>query len=486
MSNMKILGLNPPSIFTKNVARDLLWGCWCKGRRIAGVQFPPLPLMYVGTVLKTRGHDVDIIDAQAEGISIPNIENKIKDYDIVFLISATMSYNEDSEMLARLKKKNPHLITIVFGAHPTFLPYEALKKESVDIIVRKEAEFIIRDLMDALSTGSDEWKKVLGIGYREDGKAILNPDYPYIENLDELPIPDRNFLSNDIYYYNPIVKYFPWATALSSRGCPGRCTFCTSPSYYGPKYRARSPENVVDEILYLKDLGFREIFYRDELFTLDKRMVMNICKIIITKKIDISWICSVKANTTTYDMLKIMKEAGCRFIRVGVESGVQEILDSVKKDVKIEQIIDTFYWAQKLKIETHAHLMLGMPGETDRTISQTFDFVKKIKPSTVTYGIMTPYPGTEIYRQVLEIDPSFGDGTHINAASIHTNASFSKAFTTLPQKKLEKYIRKGYLKFYMRLRYILERFLKVNDIDELRRLVLAGSQIFGFITRGDE
>lgn len=478
---MKILGLNPASIFSKNVARDLLWGCWCKGRRIAGVEFPPLPLIYVGTVLKERGYHVDIIDAQAEKIPLEIIEGKIKDYDLLFLISATMSYQEDTEILSRLKKINNKLITVVFGAHATFLPEQALEKESVDIIVRKEAEFIIRDLVDFLSKGNNEWKKVKGIGYRENGKIVINDDYPYIKNLDDIPIPDRSFLPNNIDYYNPIIKRIPWTTALSSRGCPSTCTFCTAPSYYGPIYRARSPINVIEELLYLKKLGFKEIFYRDEIFTSIPKRVFDICEKILSNKIDLSWICSVKASTASYDMLKIMKISGCRYIRIGVESGVQEILDAVDKKVKIEQIENTFRWANELKIETHAHMMVGLPGETDETIEKTFKFIQKIKPSTVTYGIMTPYPGTKIYKSVVDNMPEYGDGSHINANKIHTDASFSKIFSNIPQEKLQKYVKKGYIRFYLRISYLLNRLLKVRDMDELRRLVIAGSNVFGFI-----
>jgi radical SAM superfamily enzyme YgiQ (UPF0313 family) len=483
---MKILGLNPPSKYSKNVARDLLWGCWCKGRRIAGVQFPPLPLMYVATVLKVNGFSVDVLDAQAQAMNLEAIEEEIVSYDVVFLISATMSYNEDAEILTRLKQKNPRLKTIVFGAHPTFLPLEALKKTSVDIIVRKESEFVIRDLVKALSNNSHEWKKVAGIGYRENGQSVINPDYPYIDNLDDLPIPDRSFLPPKIDYYNPIVKHFSWTTALSSRGCPSRCSFCTAPSYYGPKYRARSAQNVVEEMTYLSNLGFREIFYRDEVFTLDKERVFEICDRIMKAKITMAWICSVKASTASLEMLKAMKGAGCRLIRIGVESGVQDILNSVKKDVKISQIEDVFRWAQEVKLDTHAHMMLGMPGETEDTVRTTFDFVKKIKPSTITYGIMTPYPGTEIYNQVVAQDPSFGDGTRINAQSIHTNASFSKIFSRIDEKKLEQYVQEGYQRFYMRPAYIFERLSQVRDWQELKRLVLAGTQVFRFIMQGDQ
>lgn len=483
---MKILGLNPPSKFSKNVARDLLWGCWCKGRRIAGVQFPPLPLMYVATVLKKDGHDVDVLDAQAEVVSVSEVEERISNYDVLFLISATMSYAEDAETLALLKKKNPRLITIIFGSHATFLPHEALKRWSVDIIVRKESEYVIRDLVRAFSQGGDAWKKVPGIGFKQDGQDIINPDYPYVENLDELPIPDRSFLPKNLFYYNPIVKYSNWTTALSSRGCPSRCTFCTSPFYYGPKYRARSAQNVFEEIVYLRDLGFKEIFYRDELFTIDKERVFDICNKIIDAKIDVSWICSVKASTTSFEMLKAMKEAGCRFIRVGVESGSQAILDNVKKDVKIGMVENTFLWARQLKIDTHAHMMLGMPGETERSIAETFSFIQRIKPSTITYGIMTPYPGTEVYRQVLAADPSFGDGTGIDIRSVHTNASFSRIFTDLDQAKLEKYVQEGYRRFYMRPIYILNRLSRIRSWREFLRLFSAGNQVFRFIVSGDQ
>lgn len=482
---MKILGLNPPSKYSKNVARDLLWGCWCKGRRIAGVQFPPLPIIYVATILKKDGFSVDVLDAQGEGLTLADVEKMIVNYDVVFLISATMSYAEDAEVLECLKKKNPRLKTIVFGSHATFLPHEALKRNSVDIIVRKESEYVIRDLVRALRNGGDEWKKVPGIGFRQDGQVIINQDYPYIDNLDELPIPDRSFLSKNVFYYNPIVKYSEWTTALSSRGCPSRCTFCTSPSYYGPKYRARSAQNVFEEMLYLRDLGFKEIFYRDESFTIDKKRVFDICTRFIDAKVNVSWICSVKASTASFDMLNAMKEAGCRLIRIGVESGVQEILNNVKKDVKIGQVEDTFRWARQLKIDTHAHMMLGMPGETDETIKKTFAFINKIQPSTITYGIMTPYPGTEIYRQVLAVDPSFGDGTGIDIRSIHTNASFSKIFTKLEQGRLEQYVQEGYRRFYMRPSYILKRLARIRSWAEFIRLFTAGGQVFRFIVSGD-
>ncbi len=483
---MKVLGLNPPSRFSGNVARDLLWGCWCKGRRIAGVQFPSLPLMYVATVLKEDGHDVDVIDAQAQGLTLPQVQEQIHKYDAVFLISATMSFAEDAEVLATLKERNPRLLTIVFGSHATFLPESALKSASIDVIVLKEAEFVIRDLLRSFPKGSSEWQKTPGIGFRRDGKPVINPEYPYILNLDELPIPDRSFLPPGVSYFNPIVKHNEWTTALSSRGCPSRCTFCTAPGYYGPMYRTRSAQNVVKELEYLSSLGFKEVFYRDELFTVDKQRVFEICRLIKEKNLKISWICSVKASTAKRDLLVAMKEAGCHMIRVGVESGVQSILNTVRKDVKISQIEDTFRWANEIDLETHAHMMLGMPGETEETIKQTFAFIEKINPTTITYGIMTPYPGTEIYDEVLKADPTLGDGTSLSAKTLHTDATYSKIFTSVDRAKIEAAVKEGYRRFYMRPSYILKKFSKVRSLDDFNRLVFAGSNVFGFVVKGDE
>jgi anaerobic magnesium-protoporphyrin IX monomethyl ester cyclase len=482
---MNILGLNPPSRFSKNVARDLLWGCWCRGKRIAGVQFPPLPLLYVATVLKQAGHTVTVLDAQARGKTPEDVESVIPAYDLVFMISATMSYAEDMALIGRLKKKNPRLIAIVFGAHATFLPRQALQYSEVDIIVRHEAEFCLHDLVNALSRGGDAWKQVPGIGYREDGRPHVNPPYPYIDDLDAIPFPDRSLLPDDLYYYNPVIKQYPWATLLSSRGCPGRCTFCTSPGYYGTHYRYRSAVNVVNEIEALAAAGMRELFFRDEVFTGNVKRVYDICRLIGERNISMSWICSVKANTLEYDMLKVMKKAGCRMIRIGVESGVQELLDAVNKDVAIEKTAAVFSWARELGLETHAHVMLGLPGETDDTVRRTFGFINRMRPSTVTYGIMTPYPGTPIYEQVLACDRSYGDGTRIDAGQVHTNASFSRVFTDIPRQRLERYVREGYRRFYMRGGYVFERLINVRDLHELRRLALAGMHVFDFIVRGD-
>jgi len=259
---MKIVLFIPPSKQSKNVARDLVYGCWCKGKRIAGIQFPPLSLILVGTVLKQSGFDVILLDAAAEMLSMAAVKTRIKDCDFLIMLTSTMTINEDAAILKELKNNLPSLTTIVFGGHVTVEPQSSLSKGGIDIIARREGEYIIRDLFLAFKNNQD-WTKVKGVSYLKNGRYIENENYPLIENLDDLPIPDRNFLLKDIDYYNPIVKRLPYTTMFTSRGCPGLCTFCSSPIFYGRAIRAMSAKRVLEEIREVVKLGYKEIFFRD-------------------------------------------------------------------------------------------------------------------------------------------------------------------------------------------------------------------------------
>jgi len=480
---MKVLLLVPASKYTKNVARDLIYGCWCKGKRIGGISFPPLPHFLIATILRDSGHQAKVIDASFLPHGMFDVENLIIEYDFLIILTSTMTCKEDASSLVRLKKKNPRLKTILFGAHPTFMPMQTLSLEGVDFIVRGESELVIKELIDAYEKKDESWKKVLGIGWKEKNRVFINERHPFIENLDTLPIADRNLLlhSNKIDYFNPVVKRIPYTTMMTSRGCPGRCIFCSSPPFYGAKYRMQSPDRVVREIEYLRNQGFKEIFFRDETFTASRRRVVEICNEIINRKIDITWICSVRVGTVDYELMKLMKRAGCHMLRVGVETGIQQLLDNIKKDIRIEDTEKLFYLAHKIGMDTHAHCMLGVPGETWETINETIKFVKKIDPTIVTFGICTPYPGTELFRMVEEKHPEIGDGTQCDLSRLHTFAFFNRYFTNLTENLLELGIRRAYRKFYLRPEYILKRLFNLNSLDEFRRVLIAGTQVLQFI-----
>ncbi|MBS3164420.1 radical SAM protein [Candidatus Woesearchaeota archaeon] len=477
---MKVLVLSPPTSATQNVVRDLIYGCWCKGKRIAGAKSPPTNLLYVATMLKQQGHDVRLLDATAEYKTAEYVKEIIPQYDAVVESTSTMSFTEDADFLKELKAINPRLTTMMFGSHVTFNPVDSLNyAKELDIVVRKEPDLVVRDVVNALERG-ESWKEVKGISYREDGRLKQNPDAPWIEELDRLPIPDRSLLPAGVDYFNPIVKRIPYTTAMSSRACPAECSFCTVPFFYGVRVTCRSANNVFEEMRYLQERGFREVWFRDETFTVYGKRNRELYAMLGKEKVDITWICNARVNTVTREMLQQMKRAGCHLIKFGVESGVQSILDNVSKGATLQQARDAFKLCREVGIDTHAHMMLGMPGDTRETVEQSIRFVKSLRPSTVTFGICTPYAGTEMFFQVAKEHPEIRDGTGLNLKNLHEKAFFNQYFTDLGAEELEAYLHRAYRDFYFRPGYVLERFSRVNSVEELRRLVMAGTQVFGF------
>src|SRR3989338_3548270 len=439
---MDVLFLVPP---TKqkgkiiNIPRDLVYGCWCKGKRIAGVTFPPVSQVQTSTVVKEAGHNVTFLDAAGGGIDIKEIKSKIQDFQIVVMQTSTMTVQQDAGILKELKEANPDLMTIVNGSHPTFEPEHTVSLEGIDIAVRRESEYIVRDLLNALDQKNNSWKKVKGIAYLDENKnPVVNEFYPMIQSLDDLPCPDRSMLPKNVEYFNPIVKRLPYTTMYSSRGCPGMCTYCSSPPFYGNKVRMRSAEKMLEDVRTITSQGYKEIFFRDENFTSSKKRVMKFCQGIIDEKLDITWIVSSRADYFDKEMIEKMKEAGCHMVRIGVETGSKELLENVKKEVTLDQVQEVFKWCHETHMNTHAHLMIGMPGETLETIQETADFIKEIKPTVITCGICTPYAGTELFKQVKEKYPEIGDGSDLNVEILHTQTFFNQAYTDLYHETLSK------------------------------------------------
>jgi radical SAM superfamily enzyme YgiQ (UPF0313 family) len=484
---MNILTLIPPSSSGGNAIRDVLYGCWCKGRRIGGGTVPPLSLLSVATILKQDGHSVRLIDSGGERKTLEDIKNEIVNFDFVIVLTSSMSFKDDRKVLSQLKSKNPRLITSILGSHPTFMPEACLEEKAIDILVRYEPEFIYRDLAAMLERKSDSWKNIGGIAFKGNDNIQINESYPFIDNPDELPIPDRSLLNKNLLYFNPLIKRMPYTTSVTSRGCPGRCTFCTAPAFSGTKIRYNSADYVLREIEYLLSLGFKEIYYRDETFSYFNPRNELICNSIIDKKLDVSWVCNVRVGTLKKEMLALMKRAGCHTIKVGVESGVQEILDKSRKGIKLKDTQALFQWAHELDISTHAHVMLGMPGEDKDTIKKTVDFVISLEPTTVDFGICTPYPGTPLFDSVINEHKELKDKMEINWETLHTSGYLNKYFTNLTQKELEDAIFKAYRKFYMRPGYILSWIKRILfDVRELAKVLKAGFNVLLFCFIGEK
>jgi radical SAM superfamily enzyme YgiQ (UPF0313 family) len=478
----KILILVPADKEIKNAVRDFVYGCWCRGRRIGGMQMPPLNLLYVTTVLQKDGFDAELIDASAEFNRYEQALAHMEEYSVVILLSSTNSFRHDVKTLRELKKANPDLLAMLFGSHPTFMADHCLQEDVVDIAVQREPEFIIRDVVRSLSQGTD-WREVKGIAYRDQDRVVTNEAYPFVP-MDDLPIPNREALPSGVDYFNPVVKRMPYTTMQTSRGCPAKCIFCTVPYFYGRKIRRRSVENVMEEIRLCIDLGYREIFFRDETFTAYKKRNIEICNRIIDEKLDITWIANARADMVDKEQLEKMKEAGCHLIKIGAESGCQQLLDNMHKGTTVDQTRRAFEMCREAGLDTHAHFMIGNVGETRETQENTIRYATSLGLSTASFGILTPYPGSVLFDMVSKDHPEIGDGSEVSMARIHTQGFFNEYFTSLSRAELEKYVRKAYRKFYLRPGYLWKKLRSIDSIDEFFRLLVAGSNIFSFIARG--
>jgi len=290
----------------------------------------------------------------------------------------------------------------------------------------------------------------------------------------------RELLPRDIDYFNPLVRKIPYTTMMTSRGCPAQCTFCTVPYFYGNKIRSRSTDSIVNELELILQQGYREVWFRDETFTAFKKRNIDLCHGILKRGIEISWICNARVGSVDREMLDLMKKAGCHLIKIGVESGDQVILDNIRKGITVDQTRDLFRITRELGLDTHAHMMLGCPGETDATIKNTISFIKEIEPSTVSFGVCTPYPGTDLFKSISQEHPDIQDGSACDFSRLHESSFFNEFFTRMSSDELSGWVTKAYIIYYFRFSYVIKTLKRIKSIDELKRVILAGTNVFQF------
>ncbi|MCD6575253.1 radical SAM protein, partial [Candidatus Aerophobetes bacterium] len=257
---------------------------------------------------------------------------------------------------------------------------------------------------------------------------------------------------------------------MTSRGCPFSCIFCSSSQLFGKIWRARTPENVIEEIKLLKDkYEVKEIEFLDDTFTLNKKRAEKICDLLIEKNLGISWSCSSRVDTINEALIEKLKKAGCHTIYVGIESGSQEILDIISKGITLTQAEKTIDLIKKVKLNSFATFIIGIPGETVKTIKKTINFAKKLSPSFVQFTICTPYPGTKLFEMAKE-------------KGWLLTKDWSK-YTILDQvmklpgqvaTNLNRWLLRAYLSFYLRPRFIFEQIKRKEFFLFITRKVFRG------------
>ncbi|MBL7069655.1 MAG: cobalamin-dependent protein [Candidatus Omnitrophica bacterium] len=400
-----------------------------------------LGLGYISAMLEKNGYNVKIVDAKLEGMSFNQALKAVNSLrpDVLGITAMTHEINAAARLAGEAKSLLPNIFTAIGGVHLSALPVETLKRYPFfDIGVIGEGEYSFLNIIRVLEKGGHDFSPLKGLVYRRDQEVLLSQPMEEVDDLDLLPYPAWH--------------QFPKATVYSiitSRGCPFSCVFCMQAM--GRRVRRRSADNIVGEIDKVLTERTPEFFhFRDETFTLDKAKVYEVCDIITKSGLDrrIRWSATTRVDSIDKDLLLKMKEAGCSHIEFGVESGDQEVLERIKKNITLDQARRAVSLARGLGLHTEAAFILGHPGETLETAYRTIRFAAELDPDIAQLGIMVPYPGTEVGRMARK-----GEGGYRiisdNWSDYNKQLGNALELDGLNRSDLERLQLAGYLKLFI-------------------------------------
>ena len=483
---MKIYFLNPP--FVPNFVRCGRWQG--AAARSGGLDYPKW-LAYATGVVGERFENVRLIDAPAKKWGREKVLDDAKEFnpDLIVVDSNFSSLSNDIQVTKLLKESIENSKTVLVGPPVSQFPDKILDDDGVDIIAKFEYDFTIKELAEAIDHGS-KFTNIKGISYKENGKKIHNPnrDFSNSADLDKMPFVSKIYKEHlNIKDYSLSQSLYPEVQIFTGRGCPNRCTFCSWPvTLMGNKYRTRSVENIVAEFEYIREElpEVKEIFIEDDTFTINKKLVNVFCEEIHRRKIDIAWSCNARADLD-YKTMKAMKDAGCRLIIVGYESGSDEILKTIKKGVGTEQMKAFTKDAKKAGLLVHGDFIVGLPGETKESAAQTLKFIKELKPNLLQVAVATPLPGTEFYDWVKKNGFILVDNLE---ESIDENG-YQKCIISYPEftkEDIGTYVDKALIEYYLNASYIpiaISNVMRKNGLHELKGMIKSAKVFVKYIGR---
>jgi len=405
---MKILLVIPPCIYDKKEHFFIAF---------------PLGLAYLAAAL-LKNNEVEALDCLIEdpkpkplskekcliGLKWDEVKERIRyvNPDIVGVSCAyTSQYTNQIKIAKLVKEIDKKIITIVGGAHPSVVPEEVLRNRYVDFVVIGEGEEAFTRLAESLKS-KKSLARVNGIGYKKNGKTFINKKIYPVQDLDKLPFPARRLFKMEKYFVHGKEHAFyskakPSTTLITSRGCTGRCVYCSVKTVFGCFWRARSPSNVEKELEHLKRVyNIKEIHFEDDNLTLNKKRMISICEKMTQNNLQLRWTTpnGVSINHLDEALIIKMKQAGCYRVFIGVESGSQRVLDSIiKKDLSLEKAEEIITLLKKHGISIVGFFIMGLPGEDKRDIKRTIEFIVSHDFQDVSIAIATPYPGTGLYKK---------------------------------------------------------------------------------------
>ncbi|MBN1824520.1 MAG: radical SAM protein [Endomicrobiales bacterium] len=424
--------------------------------------FPPLSLAWVAAIAEKAGHTVKIIDARTLRLSKEETVDQLKSFkpDVMGFMMTTYMFPETLGWIKHLKREI-NVPVVIGGYNLRVYPVESVMHDEIDFGVVEQAYHTVPALLRELE-GSRNYENVPGLVYKKAGEIKVTP-HPQKIDFNLFPFPARHLLPNDLYAEFPTERK-NFSVMVTSLGCPFKCSFCEAG---GTPYSPRDPKLVVDEMeeCYHK-YGIREIDIFDYNFTVDKKRTFEICREIKKRNLDILWACRSRVDVGL-DLLYEMKEAGCGRIYYGIESGCQEILDRVHKEVTLDQIKEAVKNTKKAGIRTLGFFIIGSPDETKITVKQTLKFAKSLDLDYVQFSKCLAKPLTPLWKQMVKnTGRDYWKDWILGEAK---DEPLPRAWTNLTNEEIDDLTKDAYISFHARLPFLFRSALKVRSFHEFKK-----------------
>ena len=430
---------------------------------------PPVGLAYIASVFIENNIEVKVVASDAEGLDVDRTVSKILEYspDIVGFSISTPALNNSLKIIRQIKERKPDIIILSGGPHPTLFPDDFIKSKT-DFVVRGEGENTVSEFCGYLK-GSNTLDSIKGFSYVKNGIITHNPDRELIEYLDSLPLPTWDLFPLSTFKSDFRKNKFT-LPLVTSRGCPSQCTFCYK-GIFGNRFRVNSPERIIKELEILIDkFKIEEFAIIDDNFTADAKRAAMTCDLMIAKNISIPWTlpAGIRVTSVTKELMDKLRSAGCYRVAFGIESGNQEILNSVKKGISLEQVRKAVKVTKGSGIEVIGYFMIGNLEETEETINQTITFAVELDPDYAQFTKAIPYPGTAMYTQLKNEKRLKSDTWDTYDYFLKKQQLFNHK--NLSDDVIDAKITQAYKAFYYRPKYILNYLKKIGSIRDVINL----------------
>lgn len=435
----------------------------------------PLGVTKLAAILREKGEDVEILDMDASNITVKGLAKYLDQFqpDIVGISYRTATIQDALEIRNCVKSFDEGVRVVVGGCDVTARKVDSFRDVNADLGVVGEGEDVINLITKEHNT---DLSNVKGLIVKD---AMGNPKFTGerspIRNLDAYPFTAYDLLDLDKYRKYPINLPRDYLTMITSRGCPKSCVFCFN-NMFGRFWRANSPEYTVAEIKYWQDslpLHLKSILFVDDSFTVSKKRVYALCKLLKQEGIDLTYKFETRVDLVDYDLLTAMYDQGFRHVSFGVESGNAMILREWRKDITKDQVRKAFKIARKIGFCTTAYMIIGAPSETPETVQDSIDFVKELKPDFSQWSIAAPIPETELAAWYENEFGVITDWSGLYYCNVFTKQKACTTYRTryMTHDELVEWQKKAYHDTYFNLRYITKRLMRITNLTELRATI---------------